>query len=247
MAYSWLRPQGSKREGISSRSTPAVMRCAIFTLNPTQPRHLSWLRASMSLHTGGRQPAAHAQHTHACRQARPRALPAGRQQAPACWDHQGVASLRRHHAYAHRAWRPTHTLLPPPRPTSERPPGPRDRCPAAPAVRPLQPTGSQRGRQGVSALLGDRTPAAKAPTSWQDEARPRDGTGPQTPSATATTHRRHRHRHPPTARTAHQPVVVVPDQVHAFLVVQAPDEAHHGDAGVHRQPQLLHTRQARGG
>lgn len=52
MAYSWLRPQGSKREGMSRTSQPAVMRCAIFTLKPTQPRHLSLLRLSMSLQGG---------------------------------------------------------------------------------------------------------------------------------------------------------------------------------------------------
>ena len=39
MAYSWLRPQGSKRLGMSSMSAPAVSLCAMLTLKPTQPRH----------------------------------------------------------------------------------------------------------------------------------------------------------------------------------------------------------------
>ena len=39
--------------------------------------------------------------------------------------------------------------------------------------------------------------------------------------------------------TAHEPVVVVPDKVHALLVVQAPNESHHGNVGVHWQAQLL--------
>jgi len=39
IAYSWFSPHGSKRLGMSSRSQPAVMRCAMATLKPTQPRH----------------------------------------------------------------------------------------------------------------------------------------------------------------------------------------------------------------
>mmetsp|Transcript_11617 Transcript_11617/g.43035 ORF Transcript_11617/g.43035 Transcript_11617/m.43035 type:complete len:311 (+) Transcript_11617:261-1193(+) len=41
MAYSWFNPQGSNRLGISKMSHPAVIRCAIGTLNPTHPRNLS--------------------------------------------------------------------------------------------------------------------------------------------------------------------------------------------------------------
>ena len=45
----WFRPQGSKREGMSSRSAPAVIRCAIDAEKPTHPRHWSCRQASISL------------------------------------------------------------------------------------------------------------------------------------------------------------------------------------------------------
>ena len=38
---------------------------------------------------------------------------------------------------------------------------------------------------------------------------------------------------------AHQPVKALPDQVHALLLVQAPDEGEHRDVRVLRQAQLL--------
>ena len=46
---SWLRPQGSKREGMSSRSAPAVRRCDSLVEKPTQPRHCWKRRESISL------------------------------------------------------------------------------------------------------------------------------------------------------------------------------------------------------
>lgn len=39
---------------------------------------------------------------------------------------------------------------------------------------------------------------------------------------------------------AHHPAVVLMDEVHALLIVQAPYEAQHGDVSTHWQPQLLH-------
>mmetsp|Transcript_15935 Transcript_15935/g.39673 ORF Transcript_15935/g.39673 Transcript_15935/m.39673 type:complete len:261 (-) Transcript_15935:1392-2174(-) len=41
------------------------------------------------------------------------------------------------------------------------------------------------------------------------------------------------------ALLSHDPVVVVADEVHTLLVVQAADEAHHGDVWVHWQAKLL--------
>ena len=38
MANSWFSPHGSKREGISRMSQPAMMRCETGMLKPTQPR-----------------------------------------------------------------------------------------------------------------------------------------------------------------------------------------------------------------
>lgn len=39
----------------------------------------------------------------------------------------------------------------------------------------------------------------------------------------------------------HHPAMVLVDEVHPLLVVQAPYEAQHGDVSPHWQPQLLHT------
>lgn len=40
---------------------------------------------------------------------------------------------------------------------------------------------------------------------------------------------------------AHHPAMVLVDEIHPLLVVQAAYEAQHGDVGPHWQPQLLHS------
>ena len=141
MAYSWLRPQGSKREGMSSRSTPggarwvessatlhkdprchkrswqsslagqlsakarkapqprapltpAVMRCASFTLQPTQQSHASTCTAHS--HTCGHAVCKlHAEaHPGAALARRSRLhLPAGKAHAPALFATQVVGAI----------------------------------------------------------------------------------------------------------------------------------------------------------